>query len=125
MKQFLKFFATPVIAALLSGVIVAWATQTNYLGTVFIADTTTPTNQLKVNADGSINISGGGSGLSVVDESVFTGGTSPLAPTGGFFQTTATSNPLTNGQQGMWQMTAYRAGMIALFGTDGVSLGGT
>jgi hypothetical protein len=50
--------------ALISASVVAWAAQTNYLGTVFIADTTTPSNQLKVNSDGSINVdaSGGGGG---------------------------------------------------------------
>jgi hypothetical protein len=49
-----------ILIAALSGLIgasaVAVAQRTNYLGTVFIADTTTPTNQLKVNSDGSINI---------------------------------------------------------------------
>jgi hypothetical protein len=52
------------IAALLGAGVVALATQTNYLGTVFIADTTTPTQQLKVNSDGSINVNatGGGGG---------------------------------------------------------------
>jgi hypothetical protein len=50
--------------ALISASVVAWAAQTNYLGTVFIADSTTPTQQLKVNSDGSINVdsSGGGGG---------------------------------------------------------------
>lgn len=57
MKNFLKYFGAPIAAALLSGVIVAWAAQTNYLGTVFIADSTVPTRQLTVNADGSINTS--------------------------------------------------------------------
>ena len=49
--------------ALISAVGVAVAQRTNYLGTVFIADTTTPTQQLKVNSDGSLNVdvqSGGG-----------------------------------------------------------------
>lgn len=42
------------IAFALGGV-ATWAAQTNYLGTVFIADPTTPTRQLQVNSDGSIN----------------------------------------------------------------------
>ena len=50
---------TVLIAAfcgLLGAGVAAIAQRTNYLGTVFIADTTTPTNQLKVNSDGSINV---------------------------------------------------------------------
>lgn len=46
------------MATLLLGLALGYfaiAAQTNYLGTVFIADTTTPANQLKVNADGSVN----------------------------------------------------------------------
>ena len=39
-----------------AGAVAALAAQTNYLGTVFIADTTTPSHQLTVNADGSINV---------------------------------------------------------------------
>lgn len=53
-----------------------------------------------------------GSGVSQTDEATFTAGTSLFAPGGGFYQTTATSNPLTNGQQGLWQMTANRAGFV-------------
>jgi fibronectin-binding autotransporter adhesin len=59
--------AIPLIAALLGTVSTAQAQQTNYLGTVFIADPTTPTQQLKVNSDGSINatVVGGGGGITV------------------------------------------------------------
>lgn len=32
------------------------AAQTNYLGTVFLADPTTLTHQLAINADGSLNV---------------------------------------------------------------------
>lgn len=42
--------------AVLSATLGAQAQRTNYLGTVFVADTTTPANQLKVNSDGSINV---------------------------------------------------------------------
>jgi hypothetical protein len=42
-----------------------------------------------------------GSGVSTADKATFTAGTSLFAGTGGFFQTTATSNALTTGQQGM------------------------
>lgn len=49
------------VTALLAGTLLAWAAQTNYLGTVFIADPTIPTRQMTVNANGSINaaITGG------------------------------------------------------------------
>jgi hypothetical protein len=64
-----------------------------------------------------------GSGVSTVDAAAFTASTSLFAGTGGFFQTTATANPLTNGQQGMWQMTANRAGFVNLRDTAGVAIG--
>lgn len=45
------------VVSLLLGSGAAWATvQTNYLGTVFLADTGTPSHQMTVNADGSINV---------------------------------------------------------------------
>jgi len=50
-----------------------------------------------------------GSGVSTADEATFTAGTSLFAGSGGFFQTTATNNPLTTGQQGEFQVTANRA----------------
>lgn len=64
-----------------------------------------------------------GSGVSAVDEAAFTAGTSVFAPGGGFFQTTATANALTNGQQGMWQMTATRAGFVNLRNAAGTEVG--
>jgi len=64
-----------------------------------------------------------GSGVSTADEATFTAGTSLFAGTGGFFQTTATSNALTNGQQGMWQMTANRAGFVNLRNASGTEIG--
>jgi hypothetical protein len=64
-----------------------------------------------------------GSGVSVTDEAAFTAGTSLFAPGGGFYQTTATSNPLTNGQQGLWQMTANRAGFVNLRNAAGTEIG--
>lgn len=53
------------IAILASGATL-FAAQTNYLGTVFIADPTTPTRQMTVNADGSINITTSSGGTPVV-----------------------------------------------------------
>lgn len=64
-----------------------------------------------------------GSGVSTGDEATFTAGTSLFAGTGGFFQTTATANPLANGQQGMWQMTANRAGFVNLRNAAGAEVG--
>lgn len=78
-----KTILSCVAAILVAGSIAAWAAQTNYLGTVFIADSTTPANQLKVNSDGSINAvtSGGGSGT------VNTGTT----PNGAYYATSTTA----------------------------------
>lgn len=43
------------VAAIIAGSVVARAAMTNYLGTVFIGDSTAPANQLKVNSDGSLS----------------------------------------------------------------------
>lgn len=43
------------------------------------------------------------------DESAFVAGTTSQSTVGGFFQTTATNNPLANGQMGAFQTTAQRA----------------
>jgi hypothetical protein len=64
-----------------------------------------------------------GSGVSTADEATFTAGASLFAGAGGFFQTTATNNALTNGQQGMWQMTANRAGFVNLRTAAGAEIG--
>lgn len=64
-----------------------------------------------------------GSGASAADEATFTAGTSVFAPSGGFFQTTATSNALTNGQQGQVQMTASRSFFTNLRNAAGTEVG--
>lgn len=56
MRQHLKLVAAAVIAGILGATAGVWAAQTNYLGTVFIADPTTLTRQIAVNSDGSINV---------------------------------------------------------------------
>lgn len=56
------------------------------------------------------------------DESTFTPGTTPTV-TGGFFQTTATNNALTNLQSGAVQMTASRAFFTNLRTAAGVETG--
>src|ERR1035437_9554893 len=63
------------------------------------------------------------SGVSAVDEASFTWGTTPYVPAGGFYQTTATSNALTTGQAGAWQMTAQRAGFINVRNASGTEMG--
>lgn len=64
-----------------------------------------------------------GSGVSTGDEASFTAGSSLFAGTGGFFQTTATNNALTNLQQGMFQVTANRALFSNLRNAAGAEVG--
>jgi hypothetical protein len=64
-----------------------------------------------------------GSGASAADEAAMVAGTSLFAPSGGFFQTTATLNPLTNLQQGLVQMTAQRAYFTNVRNSSGAELG--
>lgn len=84
-------------------------------------------DQLQV--DGSkylkVNCSAGCAASGVADEAAFTAGTSTYGPVGGFFQTTATANALTNGQGGWWQMTANRAGFVNVRNSSGTELGVT
>jgi hypothetical protein len=64
-----------------------------------------------------------GSGVSAADEASFTAGTSLFASGGGFFQVTPTNNPLTNGQQGGFQVTAQRALFTNLRNASGTEIG--
>jgi len=64
-----------------------------------------------------------GSGVSETDEGSFTAGTSVFSSSGGFFQTTATSNALTTGQYGMFQVTANRALFTNLRNASGTEIG--
>jgi hypothetical protein len=65
-----------------------------------------------------------GSGASGVDEATFTPGSpTVMAPGGGFFQTNALNNPLTNLKMGMWQFTANRAGFVNLRNASGTEIG--
>jgi len=57
------------------------------------------------------------------DKSTFTASTSPQTLVGGFFQTTATSNALTTGQQGAFQVTAQRALFSNLRDASGTEVG--
>jgi hypothetical protein len=57
------------------------------------------------------------------DESAFTAGSTTQLSVGGFFQTTATSNALTTGQAGAFQVTANRALFVNLRSGLGVEEG--
>lgn len=64
-----------------------------------------------------------GSGVSTADGAAFTSGSSLFAGAGGIFQTTATSNPVASGSQGLFQMTANRALFTNLRNSSGVEIG--
>jgi hypothetical protein len=141
---------TPPTSVGISGTLPAFAaTPTVNLGTIGgVATQTTLASVLSTlgspmqNSGGSVGISGSvtvvqptaanlnmtcancsGSGASGTDEGGFTAGASVFAPAGGFFQTTATNNPLTSGQWGAWQMTANRAGFVNLRNASGTEIG--
>lgn len=65
----------------------------------------------------------GSGGTSLADEAAYNVGTTAFTPVGGFFQTTATSGPLTNGQGGWSQMTSNRAMHMNLRTAAGVETG--
>ncbi len=66
---------------------------------------------------------GSGGGTSSTDEASFTAGTTALTLGGGFYQTTATSNALTTGQGGSFQVTANRALFTNLRNSSGTEIG--
>lgn len=53
----LRTLAIASASAVIAGTLVALAAQTNYLGTVFIADSTVPSRQLTISASGGITTS--------------------------------------------------------------------
>lgn len=55
-------------SALLGAGAVVFAAQTNFLGVVFIADPTTTSRQMAVNADGSINVNSSGGGSTTANQ---------------------------------------------------------
>lgn len=63
--------------------------------------------------------SGCSSSTAPADEAVFTAATTPQSPIGGFFQTSAATNPLTTGHMGAVQMTAQRAFFVNLRDSSG------
>ena len=64
-----------------------------------------------------------GSGVETADGASWTAGTSLFAGLGGAYQTTATSNPLTAGDQGFAQLTRYRALMSDWYNSSGTEMG--
>jgi hypothetical protein len=83
------------------------------------------TNTASITAGGSLNVNitgGAASGSTTVDETAYTAGTSSDTIIGGFYQTTATSNPLTNGQGGAVQLTINRAMHVNLRDAAGVAI---
>lgn len=79
MRDKIKVVLICAFVALLSAGVVAWAQQTNYLGTVFIADYATPSQQLHVNSDGSINVIPSGTGPSGGPVEIYDGTNGPVA----------------------------------------------
>ena len=55
-KHYPAIIAAAISFIMGAATVAALAAQTNYLGTVFIADPTTPTQQMAVNSNGSINV---------------------------------------------------------------------
>jgi len=64
-----------------------------------------------------------GSGVSTADGASFAAGSSLFAGAGGIFQNTPTNNPVADGKQGLFQMTANRAQHVNLRSAAGVELG--
>lgn len=75
-----------------------------------------------------VNIVAGGAaggGTSSVDEAAFSFGVTSLTLGGGIFQTTPTTNVLTSGQGGAFQVTAQRALFVNLRDSSGREVGST
>lgn len=60
-----KVIAASVLSAFLASSFIAWAQQTNYLGTVFVADSTTPTRQLTLTSNNEVLVRLSASGAAV------------------------------------------------------------
>jgi hypothetical protein len=127
------FPATGTAIGLTNGTnMVAWSAASNYgtsPGAIAVpAVNASVTNSVTVTQATASNLNVtcancSGSGASGTDEANFTAGSSVFAPSGGFFQTTATNNPLTTGQWGTVQMTAQRAFFINLRNASGTEIG--
>jgi hypothetical protein len=95
---------TVIISALVAwplGLLVAQSAQTHYLGTVWLADPTTPTNQAAVNGSGQLSVNCGncsGSGVSTSNDTAYDGtANTTVSATAGAEAVTAAPS-LTNGR---------------------------
>jgi len=99
-------------------------TSSTQIGVLVGANLQPASSSNPVPVNGSIScLNCSGSGAAATDQTAFTAGTSVLAPAGVFFQTTATNNPLTSGQQGTIQGTAQRAAFVNLRNASGAEIG--
>ena len=106
---------------------------TNLLQANAVIGTSNPLSTAIVASGGAITATGtnlnvqcancSGSGVSAADGASWTVNSSLLAPSGGVYQTTVTSNPLTAGTEGTWQLTHYRAGMVDWYNASGTEMG--
>lgn len=108
------------IASNSSGVI--GVTGTFWQATQPISGTVTATQGTGTNLH-MVCDSGCSSSTAPADASTFTPSTTPQSPVGGFFQTTATNNALTNLQMGAIQLTAQRAVFSNLRNASGTEVG--
>lgn len=98
MKIFGVSLRTVLVSAFVSLAVAgttALATQTNYLGTVFIGDATTPSQQMKVNSDGSINTTGAATSTPLTPTDISPSSNLTLV-TGGASQTLIADNTCPN-----------------------------
>lgn len=92
---------------------------------VSIADGTTPSQKLAVNASGQASVTCAncsGSGASAVDRAAFTLGANSIAPSGGIFDDTPPTD-LTAGMAGIVRMTPKRAFHVQLRNQAGTEVG--
>jgi hypothetical protein len=98
------------------------ASMSPILATLSGSNTTTVTQATGTNLH-IVCDSGCSSSTAPADEAAFTAGTTSQSPVGGFFQTTATSNALTTGQMGAFQVTANRALFVNPRNSSGTEIG--
>src|SRR6266404_944952 len=136
MKQKWLYLCGPVLAAGIAAVVFGTSPGlSDYiptsLGVYNSSPPTLTTGQaapLQLDVNGQLKITGtvsvsGGTGSSLVDEAAFTPASTSFTVSGGLYQTTATSNPLTSGQGGAVQLTINRAFHVNLRNLTGAETG--
>jgi len=114
----MKKWLLALIMVLLAGSS-AWAGGKQTVCNETNTDCATVTNhKLDINA----TVSGGAGGVGYIDGATYAVGSDSYTPIGGIFQNTVTSNPLTNGEAGIAQLTANRILMVNLRTAAGVDL---